>query len=91
MQPLIRFIISMFCLILVEIWPIFSMVATPPWKTWKTQGIKKIVKISGKFQGNFNFCGKTLKTQGKCKICDIIVNENVFQQTFLSHVSQGKI
>ena len=28
------------------------------WKTWKTQGIWKIVKISGKTRGNLNFCGK---------------------------------
>ena len=28
------------------------------WKTWKTQGILKIVKISGKTQGNLHFCRK---------------------------------
>ena len=27
----------------------------------------------------------------ECKICHIIVNENVFQGTFLSRVSQGKV
>ena len=42
-------------------------------------------------QGNLNFCGKNMETQGKCKICDINVNKNVFQQTFLSRVAQGKV
>ena len=46
-------------------------------QTWKTQEIWKIVKISG-------------KTQGKCKICNIIINENAFQRTCLPYVSQGK-
>ena len=32
-----------------------------------------------------------MKTQGKCKICHITVHENVFQGTFLSRVSQGKV
>ena len=39
----------------------------------------------------FYFCRKTWKTQGKCKICHIIVNENVFQGTFLFRVSLGKV
>ena len=33
---------------------------------------------------------KTWKTRGKCKICDINVNKNVFQQTFLSPVIREK-
>ena len=37
------------------------------WKTWKTQGICKIVNISGKTQGNFNFCRKNLENSGKMK------------------------
>ena len=36
-------------------------------QTWKTQGIWKIVKISGKTQGNFNFCRKALENSGKMK------------------------
>ena len=44
-----------------------------------------------KSQGNLYFCGKTWKTQAKCKMCHIIVNENVFQLTILSCVSQGKV
>ena len=34
-------------------------------QTWKTQGIWKIVKISGKTQGNLNFYRKNLETHGK--------------------------
>ena len=34
---------------------------------------------------------KTWKTRANCKICDINANKNVFQQTFLSRVSQGKV
>ena len=45
-------------------------------------GICKIVKISRKTKGNFYFCRKTWKTQGKFEICDITTNENVFQQFF---------
>ena len=37
------------------------------WKTWKTQRICKIVKISGKTQGNFTFCRKNLENAGKMK------------------------
>ena len=61
------------------------------WKTWKTQGIWKIFRISGKTQGNLNYCRKTWKTHGKCEICDIIANESVFQRIFLSWVAQRKI
>ena len=31
-----------------------------------------------------------METRGKCKICDINVNKNVFQQTFASRVTQRK-
>ena len=42
----------------------------------KNQGVRKIVKISGKTQENWNFhIKKTWKTQGKCKVCGIIANE----------------
>ena len=41
----------------------------------------KIDKMSEKAR-NYNFCGKTWKTQGKCKTCDIIVHEHVFQLIF---------
>ena len=61
------------------------------WKTWKTQAIWKIVRILGKTQEKLNFCRKTWKTQGKCNICNIIANENVFQGIFLSWVAQRKI
>ena len=37
------------------------------WKTWKTQGICKIVTISGKTQGNFNFFRKNLENSEKMK------------------------
>ena len=43
--------------ILISGWP----------QTWKTQGISKIVKISGKTQGNLNFCRKNLEHSGKMK------------------------
>ena len=45
-------------------------------------------EISGK---TFIFTEKPGKTQGKCKIRHIFVNENVFHGTFPSRVSQGKI
>ena len=54
------------------------------WKTWKTRGILKIVKISGKTQGNLNFCRKNLENSGKMKLCDMIANKNVFHRIFLS-------
>ena len=37
------------------------------WRTWKTQGIRKIVKISGKTQGNLNFCREGLENSRKMK------------------------
>ena len=37
------------------------------------------------------FVDKNMENLGKCKICDINVNKIVFQQTFLSRVTQGKI
>ena len=64
------------------------------WKTWKNlekSGNLKNCQNLRETQGNLNFCGKTWKTQGKCKICDINVNKNVFQQTFLSRVTQRKV
>ena len=36
------------------------------------------------------FVEKTWKTQGKCKICYLNVNKNVFQHTFLSQFTQKK-
>ena len=62
-----------------------------PGRHGKLREFEKFVQISGKTQGNLLFLQKTWKTQGKCKICNIIVNENVFQGTFLSRVSQGKV
>ena len=35
------------------------------WKTWKTQGIWKLVKISWKSRGILNFCRKNLENSGK--------------------------
>ena len=64
----------------------------PGWpQTWKTQGIGKIVKISGKSQGNLNFMGKNLENSGKCRIYGIITNGNVFQRIILFGISQGKV
>ena len=50
-------------------------------------GNLKIVKNSGKL--GFLWI-KTWKTQRKCKICDINVNKNLFQQTFLSELLRKK-
>ena len=60
-------------------------------KPGKLREFEKLSKSQGKLREIFIFCGKTWKTQGKCKICHIIVNKNVFQLNFLSCVSQGKV
>ena len=60
------------------------------WKTWKTQGIWKIVKISRKTHGNLNFCRKNLENSRKIKLCDMIANKNAFHRSFLSWVARGK-
>ena len=63
-----------------------------PEKTWKTQGIWKTVRISGKTRENFNFWRKPWKTQGKCKgICGIIANKNVSEQIFSLELLREKI
>ena len=59
-------------------------------KPGKLREFEKLSKFQGKLREILYFCGKTWKTEGKCKICDIILNENVFQRTFLFRVSQGK-
>ena len=51
-------------------------------QTWKTQGIFKIFKISGKTQGNLNFCRKNLENSGKMKLCDMVANKNAFHRSF---------
>ena len=61
------------------------------WKTWKTQGVWKIVKISGKRREIWIFIGKPWKTQGKCRICGRIGEENVFQRIILFGITQGKV
>ena len=45
------------------------MVATnlKTWKTWKTQTIWKVVKISWKTQGTLIFCRRNLENSGKMK------------------------
>ena len=60
-------------------------------KPGKLREFEKLLKSQGKLREIFYFCRKSWKTQGKYKICHIIVNENVFQGTFLSRVSQGKV
>ena len=61
-----------------------------PGKHGKPGKLREFEKLL-KSQGIFYFCRKTWKTQGKCKICHIIVNKNVFQGASLSRVSQGKV
>ena len=65
-----------------------------PGKHAKPRKIREFEKLS-KFHwnsGKLEFLWiKTWKTRGKSKICDINVNKNVFQQTFLSRVTQGKV
>ena len=60
-------------------------------KPGKFREFEKLLKSQGRLKEIFYFCRKTWKTQGKCKICHIIVSENVFQGAFLSRVSQKKI
>ena len=62
-------------------------------KPGKLREFEKLLKSQGKLREN---SGKSIifaekPGKGKCKICHIIVNENVFQGTFLSRVSQGKV
>ena len=59
-------------------------------KPGKLREFEQLLKSQGKLR-NLLFLQKTWKAQGKCKICHIIVNENVFQGTSLSRVSQGKV
>ena len=61
------------------------------WKTWKTQGIWKIVKISRKTQGNFYFCRKNLENSGKMKNIWHDRQQICIPSNFLSWVAQGKI
>ena len=53
-------------------------------KTWKTQGISKIVKISGKAQGNFNSGGNENMRHDRQQQCTPF-------NVSLSSVAQGKI
>ena len=46
-------------------------------KPGKLREFEKLSKSQGKLREIFYFCGKTWKTQGKCKICDIVVNGSV--------------
>ena len=62
-----------------------------PGKLGKLRELEKLLKSQGKLREIFYFCRKTCnKTQGKCEVCHIIINKNVFQGTFLCRVSQGK-
>ena len=65
--------------------------AHKPGKHGKPGKLREFEKFQGKLREILYFCGKTWKPQGKCKTFDIILNENVFQRTFLSRVSQGKV
>ena len=59
-----------------------------PGKLWD---FEKLSESQGKLK-EILILWKNWKTQGKCKKkCDIISNENVFQRTFLSDISQGNI
>ena len=60
-------------------------------KPGKLREFEKLSKFQGKLREILYFRRKTWKTQGKCETCDIILNENVFQRTFFSRVSQGKV
>ena len=50
----------------------------------KLREFENLSKSQGELRENWNFCRKTWKTQGKCKVCEIIANENVFRIIFLS-------
>ena len=58
-------------------------------KPGKLREFEKLSKSQGNLREISTFVEKTWKTQEKFKICDIIVNENVFQ--VFSHFSQGKV
>ena len=71
-------------------------------KPGRLREFEKLLKSQGKLREIFYFYRKTWKTQGKCKIRLIIVNENVSRGTFLTLVflreklkipwkSQGKL
>ena len=57
----------------------------------ETQGIWKIVKFSGKTQGNLNFCRKNLENSGKIKICDMIANKNALIEFFSLELLKEKV
>ena len=59
-------------------------------KPGKLREFEKLLKYQGKLREIRTFCRKTWKTQGKCIICDIIRNNNVFQRIFLSSCSEKK-
>ena len=61
-----------------------------PVKHGKLREFEKLSKSQGKL-GEISGFVETWKAQGKCKQCDIIANENVFQRIFLPKVAQGKI
>ena len=44
---------------------------------------EKLLKSQGNLREIFYLCRKTWKTQRKCKVCHIIVNENAFQGILL--------
>ena len=51
-------------------------------KLGKRREFEKLSKSQGKLREIKIFVGKTRKTQGKHKICDILANENVFERIF---------
>ena len=62
-----------------------------PGKHGKHGKLRKFEKLF-EYQGKLKeiFLRKTWKTQGKCVICGIIPNDNVFQRVFLSSCSGEK-
>ena len=48
-------------------------------KPGKLRESEKLSKFQGKLREILIFIEKTWKTQGKCRICGIIADENVFQ------------
>ena len=56
----------------------------------RSGNFEKLSKFKWKLREIRIFVEKNMENSGKCKICDINVNKNVFQQTFLSRVTQGK-
>ena len=60
-------------------------------KPGKLREFEKLSKSQGKLRETWIFVEKTWKTQGKCGICGIIANENVFQRIILSGIAQGKV